>query len=135
LAYSISTAETRTNLLNSSLGRLGATFMNTLRYQLSSSVIMAFTQGIGEAVDYVKELNTSLNNIRIVTSYGSEEMEKFADKANKAAKALSTSTTRFTDASLIYFQQGLNMEEAQKRAETTIKLANVTGESVEVVSD
>jgi hypothetical protein len=40
-----------------------------------------------------------------------------------------------TNASLIYFQQGLNMQEAQKRAEVTVKLANVTGESVETVSD
>jgi hypothetical protein len=31
-------------------------------------------------------------------------MKKFAEEANKAAKALSTTTTKYTDASLIYFQ-------------------------------
>ena len=135
LAYSIATAENKTFSLNAGLQRLGATFMNTLRYQLSSSVIMAFTQGVSEAVDFTKELNTSLNNIRIVTGYGVDEMKEFANYANKSAKALSTSTKAMTDASLIYFQQGLGMEEAQKRAETTVKLANVTGESVQTVSD
>jgi hypothetical protein len=39
---------------------------------------MAFTSGISEAVSYVKDLNTSLNDIRIVTSYGAEEMKEFA---------------------------------------------------------
>jgi hypothetical protein len=34
-------------------------------------------------------------------------MAKFAKEANKAAKALSTSTTNYTKASLIYYQQGL----------------------------
>jgi hypothetical protein len=33
---------------------------------------------MSEAVNYVKELNTSLNNIRIVTDYGADEMERFA---------------------------------------------------------
>jgi predicted transcriptional regulator len=39
-------------------------------------------------------------------------MKEFANEANRAAKALSTTTTAMTDASLIYFQQGLNMKEA-----------------------
>jgi hypothetical protein len=29
-----------------------------------------------------------LNDIRIVTGYSADEMDKFAEKANKAAKAL-----------------------------------------------
>ena len=135
LAHSIAIADTSTISLNAGIQRLGATFMNTLRYQLSSTAIMAFVQSITEAVDYTKELNESLNNIRIVTNYGVDEMKDFAQQANKAAKALSTTTTAMTDASLIYFQQGLNMQEAQKRAEVTVKLANVTGEAVETVSD
>jgi hypothetical protein len=31
-------------------------------------------------------------------------MDKFAEKANKAAKALSVSTTAYTDAALIFYQ-------------------------------
>jgi hypothetical protein len=49
-------------------------------------------------------LNESLNNIRIVTGKSTIEMDRFAEKANKAAKVLSTTTTKYTDASLIYFQ-------------------------------
>lgn len=135
LAHNIATAEANTISLSNGLQRLGATFMNTLRYQLSSSVLMALTSGISEAVNYVKDLNASLNDIRIVTSYGAEEMEKFAAQATKAAKALSTTTNEYAKASLIYFQQGLTDEEVQKRTDLTIKMANVTGESVSKVSD
>jgi hypothetical protein len=35
-------------------------------------------------------------------------MADFAKEANKAAKALSTSTTNYTNAALIYYQQGLD---------------------------
>ena len=62
-------------------------------------------------------------------------MDRFAEKANKAAKRLGASTTDYTEASLIYYQQGLSDEEAAAKAETTIKAANVTGQSGEAVSE
>jgi hypothetical protein len=47
-------------------------------------------------------------------------MADFAKEANKAARALSTTTTRYTDASLIYYQQGLDEQEVQKRTDITL---------------
>ena len=135
LAHAISTADAQTFNLNNGLQRLGATFMNTLRYQMSASIIMAFTKSISEAVGYVKDLNSSLNDIRIVTGYGADKMKIFAEQANKAAKALSTTTNEYAKASLIYFQQGLNDADVQKRTDLTIKMANVTGQAVSEVSD
>ena len=62
-------------------------------------------------------------------------MAKFAEQANKAAQALSTTTTQYTDAALIYYQQGIrDEEEIAGRTETTIKLANVSRQSAEEVS-
>jgi hypothetical protein len=83
---------------------LGATLANTFRWQISSAALMAVTSTLSEAYSFAQDLNKSLNNIRIVTGNSAEEMEKFAKEANKAAKALSTTTTQYTDASLIYFQ-------------------------------
>jgi hypothetical protein len=56
------------------------------------------------AYGYAQDLNESLNNIRIVTGRSVDDMADFAKEANKAAKALSTTTTKYTDASLIYYQ-------------------------------
>jgi hypothetical protein len=56
------------------------------------------------AYGYAKNLDESLNNIRIVTGHNIEYMDKFAEKANKAAKALSSTTLDYTNASLIYYQ-------------------------------
>jgi hypothetical protein len=59
---------------------------------------------VSAAYSYAENLNTSLNNIRIVTEYSAEQMADFASEANRAAKALNTTTVAYTDASLIYFQ-------------------------------
>jgi len=111
------------------------TLKNTARWQISSSILHGFMGAVSSAYGYAQDLNESLNNIRIVTGNSTEEMAKFAKEANKAAKALSTTTTNYTDAALIYYQQGLNEEQVKERADITVKMANVARESADIVSD
>jgi hypothetical protein len=61
-------------------------------------------------------------------------MANFARYANTAAKGLSSTTTRYTDAALIYYQQGLSERAVKERADVTIKMANVAGVSAEKAS-
>lgn len=117
------------------LDKIGTTFGNTLKWGISSSVMNKFVGSIQQAYGYVQHLDTSLNDIRIVTGKSADEMNRFAETANNAAKALGASTTEYTEAALIYYQQGLADEEAQARAETTLKAANVTGQSGREVSE
>ena len=117
------------------LNSIWGTLINVAKWQLASNVLMGLVNGIKGAYEYAQDLNESLNNIRIITSYSVEEMDKFAKKANEAAKVLKSSTTAYTDAALIYYQQGLEGQAVLDRAETTIKLANVTSQAAEEVSD
>ena len=128
---------TRTNIQKTQtfLDKMGTTFMNTIKWTLSSSVIKKVTGALSEAVGYVEHLDSSLNDIRIVTKKSADEMDEFAVKANKAAQALGKATTDYTEAALIYYQQGLSDEEVQARAETTLKAANVTGQATATVSE
>ena len=120
---------------NTLLNQFATTLANTARWQLSSSILHGFMGAIQTAYGYAQDLNKSLNNIRIVTGYSTDEMANFAIEANKAAKALSTTTTSYTDAALIYYQQGIrDQSEIAARTETTIKLANVSRQSAEEVS-
>ena len=135
IAQAVATAERPIFRLSASMQKLGQTLMNTVRWSLSSAAIQAVTTAVSETVSYAKELDTSLNNIRIVTGKGANEMARFAQEANKMAKQLSTTTTAYTDASLIYYQQGLDKAAVKERTDTTIKLANVVGENAETVSE
>lgn len=108
---------------------------NTVQWGITSSIFNSITNSIQGAWTYAKKLDTSLNDIRIVTGKSGDEMERFAREANKAAQALGKTTTDYTEASLIYYQQGLSEEEVQARTETTLKTANVTGQSTSSVSE
>ena len=135
LARSISQANQPTLRLNGALTEMWTVMKNTMRWQLSSSMIHGFMGAVQSAYGYAQDLNESLNNIRIVTGQSVDDMARFAEQANKAAKALSTTTTDYTNASLIYYQQGLSDAEVQKRTDITVKMANVARQSAEVVSD
>jgi hypothetical protein len=49
-------------------------------------------------------LDKSLTNISIVTGKTADQMARFARSANESAKALSSTTKAYADASLIYYQ-------------------------------
>ena len=135
LASSIVSADVPLTRTNKLVSELWTTMKNTARWQLSSSMLHSFMGTIQSAVGYAQDLNESLNNIRIVTGQSTEQMAAFAERANKAAKALSATTTEYTNASLIYYQQGLSDQEVQDRADITIKMAHASGQSAEIVSD
>lgn len=120
---------------NKLLDDMATTMANTVKWGITSSIFNKITGSIQEAWGYTKRLDSSLNDIRIVTEKSAEAMQQFAREANSAAKSLGSSTTDYTKASLIYFQQGLSDEEVAARAQTTIKAANVTGQSTEEVSE
>ena len=135
LARAISTSEVPIRRSNQLMSELWTTMKNTARWQLSSSALHGFMGTMQQAYGYAQSLNRSLNDIRIVTGYGVDEMARFATEANKAAKALSTTTTEYTNASLIYYQQGLTDQQVKERTDITVKMANVSRESAQVVSD
>ena len=117
------------------LESMGKTLGNTIKWSIASGIVNMFTGSVQKAWGYTQKLDESLNNIRIVTEKSNAEMEKFAKTANRAAKSLGASTTDYTNASLIYYQQGLSDKDVQARTKTTIKAANVTGQSAAEVSE
>ena len=135
VAQAVAQADTKMFNLSGGAKKLMDTLGNTVRWQLTSSAIHGVMSAFSDTISYAKELDTSLNNIRIVTGKSADQMARFAKEANSMAKQLSTTTTKYTDASLIYYQQGLNDKEVKERTDTTVKLANVTGETAEQVSE
>ncbi len=134
LAKSIAAADQPTISVNEHLSTMFVTLKNVARFQISSSIMHGLIGGIQTAYNYAQDLNESLNNIRIVTGQSVDQMARFADYANKTARQLSATTLDYTNASLIYYQQGLNDQQVKERTDVTIKMANVARESAETVS-
>ena len=134
LTKQIAAAEAPTTRLSQGLKNAGEQLKRTVGWQLSSSAIHGVMSTYSQAIGYAKELNRSLTDIRIVTGQSQAQMAQFAKTANVAAKNLSSTTTRYTDAALIYYQQGLSEKQVKDRTDVTIKMANVAGVSAEKAS-
>lgn len=135
VASAVAKAEIPIKRQSKLLQELFTTMKNTVRWQITSTALNSFTGALQTAYYYAKDLNKSLTDIRIVSNKSASDMAQFAEEATKAAKALSTTTTDYTDASLIYYQQGLSDQEVSDRTETTIKMANVAGITAETASE
>ena len=129
------TFEAKIKNTESLLYKFSQTLNNTIKWNISSSIVNQFSGEIQRAVYFTKDLDKSLNDIRIVSGASKDEMADFAIEANNAAKALKTSTVEYSDAALVYFQQGLAADDVKKMTEATVMGANIAGESTEEMSN
>lgn len=135
VAAAINKAQTPALNMGKHLDELWITMKNTMRWQITSSAMHSFIGGLESAYGYAQDLNESLNNIRIVTSKSTDDMSRFAKEANEAAKLLSTTTVAYTDAALIYYQQGDTDEQVLEKTRVTIEAANAAGTSAAQMSE
>ena len=124
-----------TRQTNTFLNDMAKSLFNTVKYTVFNNILNNISSSIQTAYNYVKGLDSSLNDIRIVTGKSADEMERFAVQANDAAKALAVSTEDYTKGSLIYYQQGLDDETVKALTDITAKTSNVTQQSMSTVSE
>lgn len=122
----------RTNKL---VDEMAQTMKNTVKWGLSSGLWNQMLSNTQQAYGYIKNLDTALNDIRIVTGQSAEQMRDFSKEANEAAKTLAVSTRDYTEGALIYYQQGLDDDTVKALTDITAKTANVTGQSMAEVSE
>lgn len=108
------------------LDEMADTFASTVKWNIASSAMNALQRNTQAAYNYVVKLDSSLNDIRVVTGKSADDMERFAQKATDAAKELSASTRDITEGALIYYQQGDSDADALAKAKITQKAANVS---------
>lgn len=135
LANAVASAEAPMLNVNNRLADFGKTLKNTIKWELASSAVHGVSGVLSSAVGHAEKLNKALNEIRIVTGYNTASMADFTVQAREAAALLSSTTTDYAKAALIYYQQGLSGEDVLKRASIVTKLSNTTGQSVEIVSE
>lgn len=125
MSASLASSEVQINKINNAITRFGQTLKNTVKWEISSNIVHGIESALNNAISYAKDLNSTLNDIRIVSGASAEEMTQFAISANKAAQTLSTTTNEFAKASLIYYQQGDSAALAAEKATITTKAANI----------
>lgn len=133
LAHSVLNTNLELKESNKLLDSMATSMANTVKWGITSSIFNTITSSIQSAYYYAKDLDTSLNDIRIVTGDSADQMERFAKTANEAAGNLGRSTLDYTKAALSFYQQGLSDEEVEARTQVTLKAQNITGVGSEMV--
>lgn len=135
LIANVGKANVETKTMSATMEKMFTTMQNTVRWGISASAFQAIEQSLSNSVQYIQDLDKSLNDIRIVSDYSAQDMKEFAAYANQAAQSLGTTTTDFTNASLIYAQQGYDLDTSNQLSTITSKMAAVTGQSTEAASE
>jgi hypothetical protein len=78
ITSAVAKAEVPFRRSNKLVTELWTTLKNTARWQLSSSILHGFMGALQSAYGYAQDLNESLNDIRIVTGYTTDQMADFA---------------------------------------------------------
>ena len=120
---------------SSTIDKMFVTFSNTFRWGLISSFFSQFMNAIHSSVQYAKDLDDSLTQIMLVTDYSRDSMNEYARAANEAAKAVGQTTVGMTNASLIFAQQGYDLNQSQQLATLSAKLANASQQDTAATSD
>lgn len=134
LAQSIMSAEVPLRQSEGLLKSFSTTLTNSIKWTVASGAVHQVQKEFSKAFEYSRKLDKSLNDIRIVSGESSDNMAKFAKQANESAKALNTTTTAYTNAALIFYQQGLDTAAVKERTDAVTKMASVTGETAADVS-
>ena len=135
LANAVAQAGVPAATLNATVSQFLKTMGSAIMWSAAYGALNKVTETIGDAVNYAKDLNKALTDIAIVSDLSADQLDNFADKAAKAAKALNSTTTEYAKAALIFYQQGLNGKAVEERANVVTKMAQVTRESTQDVSD
>lgn len=101
----------------------------------AAAQIQQFVSGqIQEAISWVKELNSELNTIAIVSGKSAEAMDAVYESVIRNAKELRVAADDYAYAAQIFYQQGLGDDEVERRAQITIKAAQAAGQSTQEMS-
>lgn len=92
-----------------------------------SNSIQLFKKAVNNAFESVKELDSAMTEIAVVSDYSISDMWKSLPDFTKRANELGVAITDVYDATGLYVQQGLDLVESQGLANETLKMARIAG--------
>ncbi len=99
--------------------------MRITDFGLIARLIMKLPQDIQRVVQYARQLDVALVNLRIASGLNYEEGQKLILTYNKLAKSLSATTTEVAAAGDSWLRQGYAVEETTELIEASMKLSKL----------
>ena len=90
-----------------------------------SAVLIQVRRGIQAAVAQIKELDSAMNGIAVVTDFTTKELWGQIDAYMAMAKQYGVTTTGVYEVSQLYYQQGLDTNDVLAMTTETLKMARI----------
>lgn len=111
--------------------RMRKLFSVHLKTAITMMGIHALQQGLSQLVENVKEIDSALTQLKIVTGASSTEIESFANKAFEAAEKIGSSAVDIMSSTETWSRLGYSLNDALSLAQTTAQFSNVGNISVD----
>lgn len=90
-----------------------------------SAVLIQVRRGVQAAVEQIKELDSAMNGIAVVTDFTTKELWGQIDAYMAMAKQYGVTTTGVYEVSQLYYQQGLDTNDVLAMTTETLKMARI----------
>ena len=101
---------------------------NRISYFLGlSNAINLFKRAVKSSINTVKDLDKAMTETAVVTDYTVGDMWKQLPEYTKRANQLGVTTKAAYESATLYYQQGLNSEQAAALSTETLKMARIAG--------
>lgn len=102
-----------------------AAFGKFAQYVSVSTIILSAIRSVKQMVSEVKELDSAMTQLQIVSGKSTSEIRKFGDEAIQVAKKIGVSVTDILKASETYARLGYSLKDAMNLSEYTNIFANI----------
>lgn len=130
----LATADRSVISLNSKIKEMARVTVQSFKFTAAQTMIQGITNAVREAYQWVEELNKAITDIGVVTGKTASELDLVTQSAIKGAKELRIAAADYAEGQLIFYQQGLNDKEVQRRTEITVKAAAAANQSMKDMS-
>ena len=107
--------------------QLGDLQQSTQYFFSLRNMINLFKRGIDDAIQSVKELDAAMTETAVVTDYKVSDMWNMLPQYTQLANQLGATTQGAYETMTLYFQQGLDQQQAFELGAETMKMARIAG--------
>ena len=135
-SYAVSSADgqlrqynqTQGQVLNTQKGLIES-FAHSLKtyalYAIAMGIWSEITESISNCINYVKDLDAAMTNIRVVTMGTKEETKGLLELYNQMGQELGASTTDIAEGAVDWLRQGYNETDTTELVEASTKLSKL----------
>lgn len=132
---SFSNANRQVISMNKTISEMGRVLVQSFKFSLAQEAIQTLQNSLQATVQWVIKLDDQLTQIQVVSGKSDAQMNAVSESIIERSRALRVAAQDYAQASQIYYQQGLQDAEVQRRSEITIKAAQAANESTKAMSD